>query len=229
MQLPDHSRLPNDWAAHLGRATLRAEILLDRLHPRGGTSAIYPPRQHVFRAFHETPFDEVRVVILGQDPYYDRPGKADGLAFSISDAAPVDSLQMVFDSLASDVPGFTTPAIGDLSSWASRGVLLANAALTVPAGMPGQHLRAWSGFTRAVLYALDAKVTPVAFMLWGKKAISRGDRLPINRSRHHVIEAAHPRRGAKWQGKSFAEFEVFKGASSWIASQPGGPIRWSLP
>lgn len=227
-QSHDYSKLPSDWEQELGRAALRAPKLVNRLYGQVGVSNIYPPRNAVFRSFHETPFHQVRVVVLGQDPYYDAPGKADGLAFSISSGSPKDSLLEVLESLEADIPGNPVPQRGDLSPWARRGVLLANAALTVPAGRPGQHLRAWSGFTRAVLSAVNSKTAPVAFLLWGGKAIGRGRRLPIDLSRHHVIEAAHPRKGAKLDGKSFAQYEVFREVDRWLSSQPGGRIDWSL-
>ncbi len=226
---PDESQLPADWAVVLGGAGRRAENRVAQLYGASDSGSIYPDRRRVFRAFHETAFEGVRVVVLGQDPYYDRIGKADGLAFSISDGPAVDSLHEIFESLAADVPGFNRPGIGDLSPWASRGVLLLNSALTVPAGTAGKHLRAWSGFTRSVLRALNERQDPTAFMLWVAKAIGRGRRLSIDRGRHRVVEAAHARRGAKWQGKAFAEFEVFKPVNEWLADQSDGSMRWDLP
>ena len=229
------SVLPMEWASALStRGWKPADVaqLLDAVHPVGGSIDVYPPRDDVFRAFHETPLACVRTVILGQDPYYDDPRKAHGLAFSVRPGTPVPrSLRMVFRALAADIPGSIDPErqIKDLSQWATgAGVLLLNTALSVEKGRPESHLQQWKGFTAAVLELLRDRTEPVAFLLWGEKAITRGLGVGVDVPPHEVFEAAHPRPGAKLHGRSFAEAHSFRRSNDFLSKTPRGPVNWSL-
>lgn len=151
---------------------------------------VYPPEGEVQTAFRLTPYERIRVVILGQDPY-PGPGQAHGLAFSVKPGvAPPPSLLNIFKELASDV-GCRIPNNGCLVPWARQGVLLLNAVLTVRAGQPGSHRgKGWELFTDAVIRLVNARRTPVVFVLWGRDA--RGKAPLIDRRRHAIVEGVHP-------------------------------------
>jgi uracil-DNA glycosylase len=151
---------------------------------------VYPPGGLIFNAFSLTPFDKVRVVILGQDPYHG-PGQAHGLCFSVPRgiSAP-PSLINIFKEIERDL-GFPVPAYGNLDNWARQGVLLLNATLTVRAGQPGSHQRkGWETFTNAVIGNLSRKRAGLVFLLWGKYAQEK--ELLIDTNRHYILKAAHP-------------------------------------
>ena len=181
------------WLAALERevakpyfSTLAAKVAGERAR-----KTVYPPASQVFSALNLTPLDQVRVVILGQDPYHGT-GQAHGLAFSVArDVAVPPSLKNIYTELETDLPGFKRPSHGNLEAWARRGVLLLNAGLTVRAHEANSHKEfGWHTFTDAVIQALNQRSTPIVFILWGGFAQKKGK--IINRSRHGVIEAAHP-------------------------------------
>jgi len=151
---------------------------------------VYPPGQLIFNAFQLTPFDRVRVVILGQDPYHG-PGQAHGLCFSVPrgiESPP--SLVNIFKEIQSDL-GIPVPSHGNLEKWARQGVLLLNATLTVRANQPGSHQRkGWENFTHAVIRTLSEKRVGLVFLLWGKFAQEKEALIDINR--HYILKAAHP-------------------------------------
>lgn len=151
---------------------------------------VYPPPDEVFAALHLTPYASVKVVILGQDPYHG-PGQAHGLCFSVRrGVAPPPSLVNIFRELEADL-GVPPPPDGDLTRWATQGVLLLNATLTVRARRAGSHQgKGWERFTDAVLAAVNAKPQRVVFILWGASA--RRKRSLVDTTRHVVIESAHP-------------------------------------
>jgi len=151
---------------------------------------IYPPGQLIFNAFRLTPFDRVRVVLLGQDPYHG-PGQAHGLCFSVMKGiAPPPSLINIFKEIQNDL-GIPVPAHGNLERWARQGVLLLNATLTVRANQPGSHQRqGWETFTNAVIRELSARRVGLIFLLWGKFA--REKETLIDSNRHYILRAAHP-------------------------------------
>ena len=151
---------------------------------------IYPRGRDIFRAFALTPFDKVRVVLLGQDPYHG-PGQAHGLCFSVPDRQALPpSLQNIFKELKQDL-GRELPESGNLTSWAERGVLLLNAILTVRASSPGSHQqKGWEQFTDRVIGLLSEQRTGLVFLLWG--AYARRKRRLIDTEKHLVLEAAHP-------------------------------------
>ncbi len=151
---------------------------------------IYPPGSQIFNAFNLTPFEDVRVVLLGQDPYHGQ-GQAHGLCFSVSRGIkPPPSLVNIFKELESDL-GIPVPNHGSLEKWARQGVMLLNATLTVRANQPGSHQRkGWETFTNAVIEKLSAKRVGLVFLLWGKFAQEK--EAIIDTNRHYILKAAHP-------------------------------------
>lgn len=153
-------------------------------------TVVYPPPKDIFRAFNLCPFDNVKVVILGQDPYHGR-GQANGLSFAVHTGVPLPpSLKNIFKEIADDT-GATPQEDGDLSRWATQGVLLLNATLTVRAGSAGSHQKkGWELFTDEAIHALSKERDHLVFMLWGNYAREKGK--VIDRSKHLVLEAPHP-------------------------------------
>jgi uracil-DNA glycosylase len=165
------------------------QFVVEAYHQR--PNAIFPPQELVFRAFNACPFYEVKVVILGQDPYPTK-GHANGLCFSINpDVRPfAKSLQNIFVEIKNDL-GIDIPENGDLSRWANQGVLLLNAILTVEEGLPQSHKgKGWESFTDAVIQQISDQKEGVVFLLWGNYAKMKGKN--IDRSKHLVLEANHP-------------------------------------
>ena len=152
---------------------------------------VYPDEGETFQALELTPFRKVSVVLLGQDPY-PGPGQAHGLCFSVKPGVRVPgSLRNIFKELEGDVPGFRVPNNGHLASWARQGVLMLNTVLTVRAGAIGSHRgKGWETFTDAVIERVNAKKDTVVFLLWGRDAQSKADR--VDEGRHVVLRAAHP-------------------------------------
>jgi uracil-DNA glycosylase len=154
------------------------------------TQSVYPPAGEIFRAFDSCDFDQVKVVIIGQDPYHG-PGQANGLCFSVRpDVKMPPSLVNIFKEIQSDL-GKPFPPNGDLERWARQGVLLLNATLTVKASSPGSHQnKGWEGFTDAVIREISEKRSNVVFLLWGAYAQKKGEL--IDRSKHLVLTSPHP-------------------------------------
>lgn len=151
---------------------------------------IYPPVSRIFASFNTIPFDKVKVIIIGQDPYHG-PGQANGLSFSVSTGIkPPPSLQNIFNEIHSDL-GIPIPKTGDLEPWAKQGVLLLNATLTVSANQPGSHQKkGWEQFTDAAITALSEQRKGLVFLLWGKFAQAKENL--IDTTKHHVLKAPHP-------------------------------------
>ena len=183
---------------------------------------IYPPGGQIFRAFDLTPFEQVKVVILGQDPYHG-PGQAHGLSFSVGPGvAPPPSLQNIYKELAGDL-GIAHPGHGNLESWARQGVLLLNSCLTVEDGRAGSHQgKGWERFTDAVIAALNQKHKGLAFILWGRKAQDKG--ASIDRDRHLVITSVHPSPLSAHNG--FFGSRPFSRTNDYLAAQGKSPIDW---
>jgi uracil-DNA glycosylase len=190
---------------------------------RQADKTIYPPGPLIFNAFNKTPFDQLRVVILGQDPYHN-PGEAMGLCFSVPRGIRVPpSLVNIYKELKTDL-NLTMPGHGDLTKWTTQGVLLLNAMLTVEAGKPASHQKiGWQTFTDAVIRHISEQKTGVVFMLWGNFA--RGKRALIDPSRHHILEAAHP---SPLAGNAFQGCRHFSRANEILAKQGGAPIDWQI-
>ena len=184
---------------------------------------IFPPGSQIFRAFELTPVDQVKVVILGQDPYHG-PGQAHGLSFSVPVGVTAPpSLKNIFKEIETDL-GVQMSGCPNLESWARQGVLLLNAVLTVRCGEAASHGKiGWQEFTDAVIKYISDNCEGVVFMLWGNYA--RGKAVLIDRSRHCVLEAAHPSplaRGAFFGSRHFSQ------ANAALASFGRAPINWQL-
>jgi uracil-DNA glycosylase len=221
------TRIPPDWRAQLdgtpaiaGLDEIEAYVLAQRAEHPG---EIYPPDADVFTALERTRFDDVRVVILGMDPYHS-PGQAHGLAFSLrSGAKPYpSSLANILREVERDCICVVDRS-GDLSAWADRGVLLLNAALTVRRASPGAHLNQWSGFTDALIEAIDRKSTPVVFMLWGSSA---RERCNFIHAPHKTLIRSHPSGQSSW--RNFSGTAPFAEANLLLAAAGQQPIDWSL-
>ena len=190
---------------------------------KAGGNRIFPPGSQIFRAFDLTPLKDVRVVILGQDPYHG-PGQAHGLSFSVPENMPAPpSLKNIFKEIESDL-GIGMSGYPNLEKWASQGVLLLNAVLTVRCGEAASHSRiGWQEFTDAVIRYISDNCEGVVFLLWGNFA--RTKRELIDLSRHYVLEAAHPSplaRGAFFGCRHFSKTNEI------LASQGRKPIDWAL-
>ena len=184
---------------------------------------IYPPRSQVYHALNTTPFEDVKVVILGQDPYH-RPGQAMGLSFSVPKGIRIPaSLKNVYKELASDVL-FSIPDHGDLTQWAEQGVFLLNAMLTVEHGHPSSHKKiGWQTFTDAVIHTLSTERSGLVFLLWGNFAKKK--RSLIDDSKHIILEAAHPSPLAR---NAFSGCKHFSKANEILVSQNQSPILWQI-
>ena len=184
---------------------------------------VYPPGRFIFEAFNRTPFDRVKVVILGQDPYHG-PNQAHGLCFSVPPGIAVPpSLSNIYKELEAEYAAPFLNRNGDLSAWADQGVLLLNATLTVNAGQAGSHQgRGWETFTDAVVKALSERREHLVFMLWGSYAQRKG---AVNdRARHLVLETAHPSPLSAYRG--FFGCNHFRRADAYLQSHGLEPIHW---
>ncbi len=185
------------------------------------TQTIYPPQEKVFAAFEHCSFEQVKVVLLGQDPYHG-VGQANGLSFSVAEGVALPpSLQNIFKELKADLGIEKTS--GDLSSWASQGVLLLNATLTVQAKTPGSHQnKGWEQFTDAVIQKLSEEKTQLVFLLWGAYAQRKG--AVINRTKHLVLESPHPSPFSAHRG--FLGNRHFSKTNAYLVEKGKEPINW---
>ncbi|WP_314058350.1 uracil-DNA glycosylase [Empedobacter brevis] len=188
------------------------------------TKRIYPPASKIFSAFDNTPFDQVKVVLIGQDPYHGA-GQANGLSFSVADGVKLPpSLRNIYKELNDDL-GIGISTSGNLESWAKQGVLMLNATLTVEASNAGSHQnRGWEEFTDAAIEALSNQKENLVFILWGAYAQKKGAK--INRSKHFVIESAHPSPFAAHRG--FFESKPFSKANAFLKSKNLQEINWKI-
>lgn len=185
---------------------------------------IYPPGGLIFNAFNTTPFDKVKVVILGQDPYHG-PGQAHGLCFSVQDGVPPPpSLINIFKELQDDI-GIDPPTHGNLTHWAKQGVFLLNASLTVRAGEPMSHSKiGWAQFTDNVIKTISDKKEHVVFLLWGKFAQEK--KVLIDETKHLILKAAHPSPLSAHAG--FLGCKHFSKTNEYLGKNGIDPIDWSL-
>ena len=195
---------------------------------------IYPPRGSRLRALELTPLDEVRVVILGQDPYHG-PGQAHGLAFSVPEGVKVPpSLANIYRELEADC-GVVPPASGDLTGWARQGVLLLNNALTVEAGRAGSHAgRGWEAITDAAVAAVAAREAPAVFILWGSHAQGKAARVQAlheggrpGDGRHLLIKSPHPSPLSAHRG--FFGSRPFSRTNAFLGLRGRGRVKWAFP
>lgn len=225
---PPDIRLEPSWKARLGdwfaRDDMRALAAFLRQRKAAGAT-VYPPGSEIFAAFDATPFDAVKVVILGQDPYHG-PGQAHGLCFSVRPGVPVPpSLDNIYKELARDT-GFVRPDHGCLLPWARRGVLLLNSVLTVEAGQAGSHQgKGWEGFTDHVVDVLNREREHLVFLLWGSYAQKKG--AVIDPRRHRVLKAPHPSPLSAHRG--FLGCGHFSAANQYLVRTGQAPVDWSLP
>ncbi len=184
---------------------------------------IYPPGPQIFNAFEQCPFDKVRVVILGQDPYH-QPGQAMGLSFSVPKGVPLPaSLKNIYKEIQSDL-NVKMPDHGDLTEWAKNGVFLLNAILTVEKSKAGSHQKTgWQEFTDAVIKNLSNHKNKIVFLLWGNYA--RSKKLLIDQSKHAVLEAAHP---SPLAGGAFFGCRHFSKTNEILLQLNQPPIEWKI-
>ncbi len=185
---------------------------------------IYPPGPLIFNAFNHTPFDQVRVVIIGQDPYHG-PGQAMGLSFSVPQSVKVPpSLVNIFKEIQQDL-GLTMSGSGDLTPWADQGVLLLNATLTVEQAKAGSHQKkGWEQFTDAAIAALNAQREGLVFVLWGSYAQKKG--AVIDRTKHLVLESVHPSPLSAHRG--FFGNRQFSTINDYLISRGETPVNWQI-
>lgn len=219
-------KIEESWKRALSREFEKPYFgeLVAALHSqKSAGSIIYPPGPLIFNAFNLCPLDSVRVVIIGQDPY-PGAGQAMGLSFSVPDGVRMPpSLRNIFKEMEEDL-GIRMSGRTDLSPWASRGVLLLNASLTVRAGEPNSHAAlGWQTFTDEVIKTVSSERDGVVFMLWGNFARSKASL--VDRSRHLVLEAAHP---SPLAGGAFFGCRHFSKANDWLVSRGKHPVDWSL-
>jgi uracil-DNA glycosylase len=227
MSVPE-PRLEASWKALLGDYFERPEMLALAAFLRAEKAAgkvIYPPGAEIFAALDRTPFERVRVVILGQDPYHG-PGQAHGLCFSVRPGVPIPpSLANIYAELKRDA-GFVPPDHGCLLPWAERGVLLLNAVLTVEAGHPGSHQgRGWEGFTDRIVALLNERREGLVFMLWGSYAQAKG--ALVDTRRHKVLKAPHPSPLSAHRG--FIGCAHFSQCQAYQRGRGEAPLDWTLP
>ena len=228
MSCHDRIQLENSWKERLlpefekpYMLALRAFLIAEKEQKK----RIFPPSSEIFQAFAETPFSEVKVVILGQDPYHGF-GQAHGLCFSVKPGTPLPpSLQNIYKEMRSDL-GIVQPSHGYLVSWARQGVLLLNAVLTVEEGNAGSHQnRGWETFTDAAIAALQKETQHLVFLLWGSYAQRKGQ--SIDRKRHLVLTAPHPSPLSAHRG--FLGCRHFSQTNHYLKQVGQIPIEWQLP
>jgi len=189
------------------------------------TGVVFPPGEDIFNAFHLTPLHEVKVVILGQDPYHG-DGQAHGLCFSVNKGIDIPpSLVNIYKELQADL-GCSIPSHGNLTSWAQQGVLLLNTVLTVRAHQAFSHRNhGWEQFTDAAIRALDAQDRPIVFMLWGRPA--REKKKLLHNPAHLILEAAHPSPLSAYSG--FFGCRHFSRCNQFLEEHGETPINWQIP
>lgn len=197
------------------------KTLTDRIRDQYQTKKVYPPAKNIFSAFDLCPLDRVKVVIVGQDPYHGA-GQANGLSFSVNDGVTLPpSLKNIFQEIRNDL-GITPLPSGDLSRWATQGVLMLNSVLTVLANQPASHAGiGWEEFTNAVIQTLNAKRTHIVYMLWGKYAQTKG--AVINRDQNLVLTSGHP---SPYSVSLFFGKHHFSQCNKYLSEHGITPIDW---
>ena len=218
-------QIEESWLRHLGAEFEKPyfQQLTDFVRQEYRTTTCYPPGREIFNAFNLCPFEQVKVVIIGQDPYHE-PGQAEGLCFSVKPGIPYPpSLQNIFKEIADDL-GVAMPANGSLVRWAQQGVLLLNATLTVRAHQANSHSRAgWQTFTDAVIQTLARERQHIVYMLWGGYA--RGKAWMIDRQQNLVLESVHPSPLSANRGGWFGNHH-FSRCNQYLTDNGLTPIQW---
>ncbi|MFD1631507.1 uracil-DNA glycosylase [Pseudopedobacter beijingensis] len=201
--------------------SLKSFLLIEKQQKK----IIYPPSNEIFNAFNLTPFDHVKVVLIGQDPYHGY-GQAHGLSFSVKDNIRLPpSLQNIYKELEQDIAGFKIPSTGNLTKWAQQGVLLLNATLTVEASKAASHQKqGWEIFTDAAIKAVSDYKSGVVFILWGRFAQEKA-RL-IDTSKHFIVKSAHPSPFSAYNG--FFGSRPFSKTNKYLEQQGLEPIDWQI-
>jgi uracil-DNA glycosylase len=219
--------LHNDWEVVLGQEFAKPyyQELRSFLKEQYTSQQVYPDKAHIFNAMHFTPFSNVKVVIIGQDPYHGA-GQAHGLCFSVKPGIAVPpSLQNIYKELQSDI-GCPPPRHGCLESWARQGVLLLNTVLTVREGAPNSHKgKGWELFTDRIIQALNERSEPVAFVLWGSHAQAKGSSIDVQK--HFILRAPHPSPLSAHRG--FFGSRPFSQINAWLSQQGREVIDWNIP
>ncbi|MFW6285033.1 MAG: uracil-DNA glycosylase [Bacillota bacterium] len=214
------------WHEAIGpyKKTDAFKTLLKRVNEAYANKTVYPPKDKVFRAFELTPLEDVKIVILGQDPYH-QPNQANGLAFSVAPETEVPpSLKNIFKELHQDL-NLPIPKVGDLTPWAKEGVLLLNTTLTVEASRPASHKGfGWEAFTDEVIKRLSEHEKPKVFMLWGAHAKKKAS--AIDASRHLILKAAHPSPLSAHRG--FFGCRHFSKANAFLKHKGRPPVDFRL-
>lgn len=219
--------LDKSWATHLSQelnAPYMKELMAFLDQEQRSNKKIYPPRSNVFEAFRLTPFDQVKVVIIGQDPYHG-PGQAHGLCFSVNKEVKVPpSLVNIFKELNNDL-GLTIPGHGCLESWARQGVLLLNNVLTVEGGKAGSHQqKGWERFTDKVIEVLNQEKANLVYILWGSPAQKKASH--VDESRNKIIKSVHPSPLSVYRG--FVNSKPFSQANNYLKEKGLKEINWQI-
>ena len=218
-------KIEQSWKSRIGEEFEKPYFaaLVERVRQEYAQNTCYPPGRLIFNAFNTCPFDKVKVVIIGQDPYHE-PGQAMGLSFSVPDGVMMPpSLVNIFKEVQQDL-GTPLPLTGNLTRWAEQGVLLLNATLTVRAHVAGSHQRiGWEEFTDAAIRALSSGREHLVFLLWGGYARSKA--ALIDRSRHLVLQAVHPSPLSANRGGWFGN-RHFSQANAYLVANGITPINW---
>lgn len=219
--------LKNDWAPLLDDEFQKPYYLQLRefLKAEYASQTIYPPMEDIFNALHYTQYEDVKVVILGQDPYHGA-GQAHGLSFSVNPQVPTPpSLKNIFKELQADI-GCSIPNNGYLVPWAKQGVLLLNTVLTVRDSQPASHRnKGWEQFTDEVIRTISRREKPVVFMLWGRHAQEKKKLIDLNK--HLIIESVHPSPLSAHRG--FFGSKPFSQANKFLQAHGEQPIDWQIP
>lgn len=218
-------KIEESWRQHIGNEFEKQYFinLTNFVRQEYATTTCYPSGKLIFNAFNLCPFDKVKVVIIGQDPYHE-PGQAHGLSFSVCDGVPFPpSLQNIFKEIEQDL-GTPIPMTGNLTRWAEQGVLLLNATLTVRAHQAASHQRrGWEEFTDAAIKALNADRNNLVFILWGGYARSKAPL--IDSSRHLILQSVHPSPLSANRGGWFGNHH-FSRANAYLVEHGQEPINW---
>lgn len=217
-------KIAPSWKSHLAPEFKKPYFLelIEFVKSEYTEATVYPPGKEIFKAFDRCDFDEVKVVIIGQDPYHG-PGQANGLCFSVREGVRMPpSLVNIFKEIQADL-GKPIPSSGDLERWAEQGVLLLNATLTVRASSPGSHQnKGWEGFTDAVIKTISDQKENLVFLLWGAYAQKKGE--VIDRNKHLVLMSAHPSPFSADRG--FFGCKHFSKANAYLKSKGLKEINW---
>ena len=217
----------NTWDEKLEEEMKKEYFLsmLDKIDKEYQTKNIYPPRNKIFNALKTTPFGEIKVVILGQDPYHGK-GQAHGLCFSVNKGVAIPpSLKNIYKEQHDDL-GIVQPNHGYLQSWAEQGVLMLNTVLTVEEGKPNSHANyGWQKFTDEIIKIVNTQSSPVVFLLWGRNAISKSKF--IDKNKHLVLTSVHPSPLSAYAG--FFGCKHFSKCNEFLKNHGIKPINWQIP